>query len=86
MQATVAVVRYASLGADRLGVCSTFLAERLAQGQHLPVYIHKNPDFRWGSSWAQAGVCSAGRRLRVLGRDGGFLGGLCAQRGPLLPP
>jgi hypothetical protein len=47
VQATVAVVRYAALGSDRLGVCSTFLGERLAPGTTLPVYIHSNPDFRW---------------------------------------
>jgi sulfite reductase alpha subunit-like flavoprotein len=47
VQATVAVVRYTSLAADRLGVCSTFLSERLAPGQALPIYIHRNPDFRW---------------------------------------
>ena len=46
VQATVAVVRYSALGADRLGVCSTYLSERLAPGRQLPVYIHKNPDFR----------------------------------------
>lgn len=28
VQATIAVVRYESLGADRAGVCSTFVAER----------------------------------------------------------
>ena len=48
MQATVAIVRYERLGAGRLGVCSTYLGERLAPGQRAPVYIHKNPDFRWG--------------------------------------
>lgn len=46
VQATVAVVRYPSLGVDRAGVCSTYLCERLQEGQQAPVYIHRNPDFR----------------------------------------
>jgi sulfite reductase (NADPH) flavoprotein alpha-component len=46
VQATVAAVRYASLGAARAGVCSTQLGERLPLGSKLPVYIHANPDFR----------------------------------------
>ncbi len=46
VQVTVAVVRYAATGADRVGVCSTFLAERLALGAAAPVYVAKNPDFR----------------------------------------
>eukprot|EP00887_Chlorella_sp_A99_P003434 scaffold7.g3434.t1 len=46
VQATVAVVRYESLGRGRLGVASTYLCERLAVGQAVPVYISKNPDFR----------------------------------------
>jgi sulfite reductase alpha subunit-like flavoprotein len=64
VQATVAIVRYESLGAPRLGVCSTYVGERLAVGQEVPVYIHKNPDFRWvfgggrGGGEVQVGVCS----------------------------
>jgi sulfite reductase (NADPH) flavoprotein alpha-component len=46
VQATVAAVRYASLGAARAGVCSTQLGERLPLGSTLPVYVHANPDFR----------------------------------------
>lgn len=41
------MVRYSSLGKDRIGVASTHLGERLAVGQTVPIYIHKNPDFRW---------------------------------------
>ena len=47
VQATVAVVRYASLARQRLGVASTYLCERLEVGQQLLVYISRNPDFRW---------------------------------------
>ncbi|KAK9832619.1 hypothetical protein WJX81_004423 [Elliptochloris bilobata] len=43
---TVAVVRYTSLGRPRIGVTSTYTAERLKVGDTVPVYVHKNPDFR----------------------------------------
>lgn len=46
VQATVAVVRYSSLGRERVGVCSTDLCERLAVGDSVPIYVHANPDFR----------------------------------------
>jgi sulfite reductase (NADPH) flavoprotein alpha-component len=46
VQATIAVVRYSSLSKPRQGVTSTQVAERLAPGQLLPVFISKNPDFR----------------------------------------
>ncbi|KAK9824028.1 hypothetical protein WJX72_007096 [[Myrmecia] bisecta] len=46
VQVTVAVVRYVSLGVERVGVTSTQLAERLQVGDLVPVYMHKNPDFR----------------------------------------
>ncbi|KAK9905499.1 hypothetical protein WJX75_000993 [Coccomyxa subellipsoidea] len=46
VQITVATVRYESLGRPRIGVTSTYLAERLKVGDVVPVYIHKNPDFR----------------------------------------
>jgi sulfite reductase (NADPH) flavoprotein alpha-component len=43
---TVAVVRYRDGDRLRKGVASTFLAERLGQGDRLPVYVHQNPNFR----------------------------------------
>jgi len=43
---TVAVVRYEALNLARQGVCSTFLAGRLHVGEHAPVFISSNPDFR----------------------------------------
>jgi len=46
VQATIAVVRYSSLGDDRVGVCSTFVAERTQVGDRVPVFISKNPNFR----------------------------------------
>lgn len=42
----VGVVRYESLGRIRKGVCSSFLADRLAPGSHAAVYVHVNPNFR----------------------------------------
>jgi sulfite reductase (NADPH) flavoprotein alpha-component len=43
---TVAVVRYNSLGRDRKGVCSTFLAERVPARDSVSIYVHKNRGFR----------------------------------------
>ena len=43
---TVAAVRYSSLGVDRKGVCSTFLADRLQIEEKAPIFVHPNPDFR----------------------------------------
>ena len=43
---TVAVVEYEMLKKDRIGVCSTFLANRVEEGGSLPVYLYSNPDFR----------------------------------------
>ncbi len=43
---TVAVVEYEQLGKERIGVCSTFLNNRVSKGSKVPVYIYGNPDFR----------------------------------------
>jgi len=43
---TVRAVRYESLGRQRHGVCSTFLAERAQSGDTLPVFIQSNPGFK----------------------------------------
>lgn len=43
---TVAVVRYDAHGRERKGVCSTFLADRLAIGQAAEVYITPNKHFK----------------------------------------
>jgi sulfite reductase (NADPH) flavoprotein alpha-component len=42
----VSVVRYETFGRARKGVCSTFLAERVADPSRVPVFIHSNKDFR----------------------------------------
>jgi len=42
---TVAAVRYHSHGRDREGVASVWLADRLAEGQQVPVYIDTNKNF-----------------------------------------
>jgi sulfite reductase (NADPH) flavoprotein alpha-component len=43
---TVAVVRYESHGLQRQGVASTFLADRVAEGGRVPVFVGSNPNFR----------------------------------------
>lgn len=43
---TVGVVRYAAQERARLGVCSTFLAERAAPGAPVPVFVQPNKNFR----------------------------------------
>ena len=43
---TVGVVRYRSNGEDREGVASTFLADRVEEGETVPVYISPNKNFR----------------------------------------
>jgi sulfite reductase (NADPH) flavoprotein alpha-component len=42
----VGVVRYESLGRTRKGVCSTFLAERVAERSAVPIFLHSNNNFR----------------------------------------
>ena len=42
---TVGIVRYSSLGRDRKGVCSSFLADRAGAGP-VPVFVHENRNFR----------------------------------------
>lgn len=46
VQATIAVVDYASLGKERIGVCSTQVGRRLQVGDAVPVYIYPNHEFR----------------------------------------
>jgi sulfite reductase (NADPH) flavoprotein alpha-component len=43
---TVAPVRYSLHGEDRTGVASTLLADRVAPGDALPVYVQANPHFK----------------------------------------
>ena len=43
---TVSALRYESLGRGRAGVCSTFLADRLAPETPVPVFVHQNKAFR----------------------------------------
>jgi len=43
---TVRTVNYESYGRERYGVCSTQLAQRAEVGEHLPVYIQQNDQFR----------------------------------------
>lgn len=43
---TVGTVRYETLGRQRRGVCSTFLADRAPLGGLVPVFVHANKAFR----------------------------------------
>jgi len=43
---TVAIVRYNSHKRNRIGVCSTFLSDRVKEGDVIPIFVNDNPDFR----------------------------------------
>jgi sulfite reductase (NADPH) flavoprotein alpha-component len=43
---TIAAVRYHAHGRDRAGVASTFLADRVAAGESVPVYVAPNKNFK----------------------------------------
>lgn len=47
---TVAAVRYESLGVQRLGVASTWLADHVKPGDTVPVFIEHNDNFRLPAS------------------------------------
>jgi sulfite reductase (NADPH) flavoprotein alpha-component len=46
VHATVAVVRYRAINRQRGGVCSTMMADRVAKGETVPIYIQPNKKFR----------------------------------------
>ena len=43
---TIAVVRYRSHGSNREGVCSTYTADRVSEGETMPVYVHSSRTFK----------------------------------------
>ena len=43
---TVGVVRYSVRRRTRKGVCSTYLSERAAKGESVPIFVHRNSRFR----------------------------------------
>lgn len=43
---TIGVVKYEAHGRERSGVCSVHVAEHAESGTKLPVYVHKNTNFR----------------------------------------
>lgn len=47
---TVASVRYQAHGQPRKGIASTYLADLVAKGGHVPVYTHQNKNFRLPAS------------------------------------
>ncbi|HXR56027.1 MAG TPA: assimilatory sulfite reductase (NADPH) flavoprotein subunit [Casimicrobiaceae bacterium] len=46
LHVTVAAVRYESHGRNRHGVASTFLADRIAEGDTVPIYVETNRNFK----------------------------------------
>jgi sulfite reductase (NADPH) flavoprotein alpha-component len=46
LHVTVAAVRYESHGRSRHGVASTFLADRIAEGDAVPIYVETNRNFK----------------------------------------
>lgn len=47
---TVRAVRYEAHGRNRYGVCSVHCAERLQLGDHVPIFIQHNPNFKLPSN------------------------------------
>mmetsp|Transcript_42372 Transcript_42372/g.70567 ORF Transcript_42372/g.70567 Transcript_42372/m.70567 type:complete len:655 (-) Transcript_42372:473-2437(-) len=47
---TVAIVRYETLGKQRQGVTTTFLADRVQVGDSIPIFINSNTEFRLPAS------------------------------------
>ena len=43
---TSATVRFHSHGRDRMGVATTYMVDRVAIGETMPIYMHSNPNFR----------------------------------------
>ena len=43
---TIGTVRYEAHGRDRVGVCSDECAVRAQPGDHLPVYVQRNSNFK----------------------------------------
>ncbi|SDK32108.1 assimilatory sulfite reductase (NADPH) flavoprotein subunit [Lacicoccus qingdaonensis] len=44
---TIGAVRYHSNSRDRNGVCSVEIAERIEPGEQIPIYVHRNPNFKF---------------------------------------
>ena len=51
---TVAAIRYSRHGRERLGIASTFLADRVAIGRPVPIFIEPNAEFRLPEDSGQA--------------------------------
>lgn len=44
---TVGAVRYQAHGRERSGVCSVQFAERIQEGDTIPIYLKRNPNFKF---------------------------------------
>ncbi|MFB6320004.1 assimilatory sulfite reductase (NADPH) flavoprotein subunit [Saccharicrinis sp. FJH54] len=60
VHATIAIVRYTRKERDRLGACSTHLADRVVQDEKIPLYIEKNPAFKLPANGAKIIMVGAG--------------------------
>ena len=60
---TVGAVRYEAHERERDGVCSVQLAERLQPGDSIPIYLKKNPNFKFPFS-EETPVIMIGPRYR----------------------
>lgn len=60
VHATVSVVRYNRKDRQRLGACSSFLADNIEIDDQVPVYIEKNPAFKLPANGAKIIMVGAG--------------------------
>jgi len=60
VHATVSVVRYNQKNRQRLGACSSFLADNIEVDDQVPVYIEKNPAFKLPANGARIIMVGAG--------------------------
>ncbi|MFC0874987.1 assimilatory sulfite reductase (NADPH) flavoprotein subunit [Saccharicrinis sp. FJH2] len=60
VHATIAIVRYTRKDRDRLGACSTHLADHVVLDEKIPLYIEKNPAFKLPANGAKIIMVGAG--------------------------
>lgn len=60
VHATVSVVRYEKKGRNRLGACSSNLAEEIELDGQIPIYIDKNPSFKLPANGSKIIMVGAG--------------------------
>ncbi len=60
VHATISVVRYNRKNRQRLGACSSYLADNIELDDQIPVYIEKNPSFKLPANGARIIMVGAG--------------------------